>query len=155
VSHLVAWGPRRAQIPIRGKLLDTIATLRASGRLAWVALYGLWFAAVAIVATRFKPRVATALIVGAVALQLADISPRYVSMRDYFADRFVATPAKRASPLVSPFWPEAAKHTGRSMAPVNMARLRGSRCTRPTTAWRSTPASSRGCRSRASTRRTA
>jgi Family of unknown function (DUF6311) len=125
VSHLVAWGDRVVlEIPIRGKLLDTIATLRASGRLAWVALYGLWFAAVAIVATRFKPRVATALIVGAVALQFADISPRYVSMRDYFADRFIATPAKRASPLVSPFWPEAAKHYRTiRMAPVaNMAR---------------------------------
>lgn len=125
VSHLVAWGDRVVvEIPIRGKLLDTIATLRASGRLAWVALYGLWFAAVAIVATRFKPRVATALIVGAVALQLADISPRYVAMRDYFADRFIATPAKRASPLVSPFWPEAAKHYRTiRMAPVaNMAR---------------------------------
>jgi hypothetical protein len=125
VSHLVAWGDRVVlEIPIRGKLLDTIATLRASGRLAWVALYGLWFAAVAIVATRFKPRVATALIVGAVALQLADVSPRYVAMRDYFADRFIATPAKRASPLVSPFWPEAAKHyRAIRMAPVaNMAR---------------------------------
>ncbi len=125
VSHLVAWGDRVVlEVPIRGKLLDTIATLRASGRLAWVALYGLWFAAVAIVATRFTPRVATALIVGAVALQLADISPRYVAMRDYFADRFIATPAKRASPLVSPFWPEAAKHYRTiRMAPVaNMAR---------------------------------
>ncbi len=125
VSHLVAWGDRVVlEVPIRGKLLDTIATLRASGRLAWVALYGLWFAAVAIVATRFTPRVATALIVGAVALQLADISPRYVAMRDYFADRFIATPAKRASPLVSPFWPEAAKHNRTiRMAPVaNMAR---------------------------------
>ena len=125
VSHQVAWGDRVVlEVPIRGKLLDTIATLRASGRLAWVALYGLWFAAVAIVATRFKPRVATALIVGAVALQLADVSPRYVAMRDYFADRFIATPAKRASPLVSPFWPEAAKHyRAIRMAPVaNMAR---------------------------------
>ncbi|MBK7333066.1 MAG: hypothetical protein IPI87_12250 [Betaproteobacteria bacterium] len=125
VSHLVAWGDRVVlEVPIRGKLLDTIATLRASGRLAWVALYGLWFAAVAIVATRFTPRVATALIVGAVALQLADISPRYVAMRDYFADRFIATPAKRTSPLVSPFWPEAAKHYRTiRMAPVaNMAR---------------------------------
>ena len=125
VSHQVAWGDRVVlEVPIRGKLLDTIATLRASGRLAWVALYGLWFAAVAIVATRFTPRVATALIVGAVALQLADISPRYVAMRDYFADRFIATPAKRASPLVSPFWPEAAKHYRTiRMAPVaNMAR---------------------------------
>ena len=94
VSHLVAWGDRVVlEVPIRGRLLDTIATLRASGRLAWVALYGLWFAAVAIVATRFTPRVATALIVGAVALQLADVSPRYVAMRDYFADRFIAPPA--------------------------------------------------------------
>lgn len=125
VSHQVAWGDRVVlEVPLRGKLLDTVATLRASGRLAWVALYGLWFAAVAIVAARFAPRAATVLIVGAVALQLVDISPRYVAMRDYFADRFIATPARRASPLVSPFWPEAAKHYRTiRMAPVaNMAR---------------------------------
>ena len=125
VSHLVAWGDRVVlEVPLRGRLLDTIATLRASGRLAWVALYGLWFAAVAIVAARFAPRAATVLIVGAVALQLADVSPRYVAMRDYFADRFIATPARRASPLVSTFWPEAAKHYRTiRMAPVaNMAR---------------------------------
>ena len=125
VSHQVAWGDRVVlEVPLRGKLLDTVATLRASGRLAWVALYGLWSAAVAIVAARFAPRAATVLIVGAVALQLVDVSPRYEAMRGYFADRFFAQPAKRASPLVSPFWPEAAKHYRTiRMAPVaNMAR---------------------------------
>jgi len=125
VSHQVAWGGRVVlEVPIHHKLLDTIATLRASGRLAWVALYGLWFAAVAIVAARFTPRAATMLIVAAVALQLADISPRYVAMRDYFADRFFAVPAKRASPLVSPFWAEAGKHyrTIRVAPVANMAR---------------------------------
>ena len=57
LSHRVAWGDRVVlEIPIGGKLLETIATLRASGRLLWVAMYGLTFAAAAIVAARFTPQ---------------------------------------------------------------------------------------------------
>lgn len=111
LSHQVAWGDRVVlEVPIRGKLLDTLATLRASGRLLWVAMYALTFAAAAIVAARFAPNAATAVIVGCVALQLADLSPRFVAMRGYFHDRFIVTPAARTTPLVSPFWAEAAKH---------------------------------------------
>jgi hypothetical protein len=125
LSHQVAWGDRVVlEIPIRGKVLETIATLRASGRLLWVAMYGLTFAAAAIVAARFAPNAATAVIVACVALQLADLSPRFIAMRGYFTDRFIAQPAARASPLVSPFWAEAAKHYRTiRMAPVaNTAR---------------------------------
>lgn len=111
LSHQVAWGDRViVELPIRGKLLDLLATLRASGRLIWVAMYGLTFAAAAVVAARFAPRAASALILVATALQLVDLAPRFIAMRGYFDDRFFAAPAKRHSPLVSPFWAEAAKH---------------------------------------------
>jgi hypothetical protein len=111
LSHQVAWGDRViVELPIRGKLLDTLATFRASGRLIWVAMYALTFAAAAIVAARFTPRAATTLIVAAVALQLADLSPRYVAMRGWFHDHFIVDAAKRSTTLVSPFWAEAAKH---------------------------------------------
>ena len=111
LSHQIAWGDRViVELPIRGKLLDLLATFRASGRLIWVAMYALTFAAAAIVAARFAPRAATLLIVAAVALQLVDLAPRFVAMRGYFDDRFFAAPSKRSSPLVSPFWKEAAKH---------------------------------------------
>jgi len=111
LSHQVAWGDRVIlEIPIRGKLLDWLATFRASGRLAWVAMYGLTFAGAAIVAARYAPRAATALIVAAVALQLADLSPRYVAMRGWYDEHFIVGAQKRASPLASPFWAEAAKH---------------------------------------------
>lgn len=111
LSHQIAWGDRVVlEIPIRGKLLDIWATLRASGRLVWVAMYALMFAGAAIVCARFAPRAATALILCAVALQIADLWPRFVAMRPYFQERFFAVPEKRKSPLVSPFWAEAAKH---------------------------------------------
>jgi hypothetical protein len=125
LSHQVAWGDRVVlEIPLRGKLLDWVATLRASGRLMWVAMYALTFAAAAIVAARYAPRMATMIIVGCVALQLVDLSPRFVAMRGYFHDRFVVAPAARQSPLKSPFWTEAAKsyRTLRTAPVQNMAR---------------------------------
>jgi hypothetical protein len=90
----------------------------------WVAMYALTFAAAAIVATRYAPRMATTIIVGCVALQLVDLAPRFVAMRGYFHDRFIVAPAARASPLASAFWGEAAKHyrTIRVAPVANMAR---------------------------------
>jgi len=110
ITHKVALGDRvLVELPVPDKLLDTLATLRASGRLAWVAFYGLIFAAGTIVATRFTPFAGTVIIIGALVLQALDLSPRFEKMREYFADRTIAVPAKRASPLASPFWAEAAK----------------------------------------------
>jgi hypothetical protein len=125
LSHKVALGDRViVELPLSGRLLDTIATLRASGRLAWVAFYGFMFAAAAIVAARFTPVAGTVVLLGALALQVADLSPRYEAMRGYFADRFIAKPAARTTLLQSPFWAEAAKHyRAIRVAPAaNMAR---------------------------------
>ncbi len=125
LSHQVAWGDHVVlEIPIRGKLLELFGTLRASGRLAWVAIYGLTFAAAAIVAARYAPRAATALVVSAVALQLVDLAPRFTAMRGYLDERYFTVPAERKSPLASPFWAEAAKHyrTIRVAPAANMAR---------------------------------
>jgi len=124
-SHQVAWGDRVVlEVPLRGTLLDWVATLRASGRLMWVAMYALTFAGAAIVAARYAPRMATTIIVGCVALQLVDLSPRFMAMRGYFHDRFVVAPEMRRSPLTAPFWAEAAKrYRTIRMAPVaNTAR---------------------------------
>jgi hypothetical protein len=125
LSHKIALGDRVVlEVPLRGRLLDTIATLRASGRLMWVAMYALTFAAAAIVAARYPPLMATLVILGCVALQLVDLSPRFAAMRGYFHDRFIVVPASRKTPLTSPFWAEAAKrYTTIRVAPVaNMAR---------------------------------
>ncbi|MEO8484735.1 MAG: DUF6311 domain-containing protein [Betaproteobacteria bacterium] len=125
LSHQIAWGDRVVlELPLRGKLLELVATLRASGRLVWVAMYALTFAACAIVATRFAPRAATIVIVGCVALQMADLAPRFEAMRGYFHERFIVAPASRATPLASPFWAEAARrYRTIRMAPVaNTAR---------------------------------
>ena len=125
LSHRIAWDDRvLVELPLRGRLLDLVATLRASGRLVWVAMYGLTFAAAAIVAARFAPRAATVVIVGCVALQMIDLAPRFAAMRGYFHERFVDAPVARSTPLTSPFWAEAAKgYRTIRVAPVaNMAR---------------------------------
>lgn len=49
LSHLIAWGDRVVvELPLKGRWLELVATLRASGRLIWVAFYALTFAATAI-----------------------------------------------------------------------------------------------------------
>lgn len=124
LSHLIAWGDRVVvELPLKGRWLELVATLRASGRLIWVAFYALTFAATAIVCARFAPAAATALLIGAVALQVADLSPRYATMRGYFADRYLVQPAKRDTFLTSPFWAEASKEykTIRVVPVANMA----------------------------------
>ncbi|MBN8478002.1 MAG: hypothetical protein J0L91_03465 [Burkholderiales bacterium] len=124
LSHKIAWGDRIVvELPLRDRPLELVATFRASGRMIWVAFYGLVFASAAIVAARFAPAAASVLLVGATALQIADLSPRYAAMRPYFDDRYIAQPAKRETFMRSPFWSEAAK-TYRTIrvAPVaNMA----------------------------------
>jgi hypothetical protein len=50
-----------------------------------------------------------ALVLG-LALQIADLSPRYLALNAYFKQHFIVEPAQRADPLPSPFWSAAARH---------------------------------------------
>jgi hypothetical protein len=54
--------------------------------------------------------VGAALLVAAVALQLADLEPRYRGLRGYFHDRFVVKALERPQELRDPFWAKAADH---------------------------------------------
>ncbi|MEP6998688.1 MAG: DUF6311 domain-containing protein [Betaproteobacteria bacterium] len=111
LSNQVAWGDRILfTIPLPSLVLDLVATVRASARLLWVGYYALVLAVPAIVVRSFPAPTATAILALGLALQIADLSPRYVALNGYFRQHFIDEPAQRADPMPSPFWTTAARH---------------------------------------------
>jgi hypothetical protein len=64
----------------------------------------------AIIVRNLAAPAATAVLVFGVALQAADLSPRYLALNGYFRQHFIDEPARRADSLPSPFWTAAARH---------------------------------------------
>jgi hypothetical protein len=111
LSNQVAWGDRVLfTVPLPDRLLELLATVRASGRLLWVGYYALTLAIPAIIVRNLAAPAATAVLVFGVALQAADLSPRYLALNGYFRQHFIDEPARRADSLPSPFWTAAARH---------------------------------------------
>jgi hypothetical protein len=54
------------------------------------------------------PAATLALVLG-LALQIADLSPRYLALNDYFRQHFIVEPAQRVDLLPSRFWAVAAR----------------------------------------------
>ena len=111
LSNQIAWGDKLVlTVPLPERLLGMLSMVRASGRLLWVAYYGLTLLAVA-VAVRHLPRQAgTLFLIAGLSVQIADLSIRYVNEKEYFREHFIVEPAHWTSPLRSPFWSAAAKH---------------------------------------------
>ena len=110
LSNQVAWGDRVLfTVPLPDRLLELVATVRASGRLLWVGYYALILAIPAIIVRNLSAPAATAILVFGLALQAADLSPRYLALNGYFRQHFIDEPAQRADPLPSPFWTAAAR----------------------------------------------
>ena len=111
LSNQVAWGDRVLfTVPLPRFLLDLIAMVRASGRLLWVGYYALLLAVPAIIVRNFAPPIATAIVLLGLALQIADLSPRYVALQTYFRQHFIVEPALAADRMSSRFWSGAALH---------------------------------------------
>jgi len=111
LSNQVAWGDRLLfVVPLPERLLELVAMVRASGRLLWVGYYALMLAIAAIIARNLSAPAATLVLVAGLALQIADLSPRYLALNAYFRQHFIVEPAQRADPLPSPFWVAAARH---------------------------------------------
>lgn len=111
LSNQVAWGDRvlfTAALP--HFLLDLIAMVRASGRLLWVGYYALVLAIPAIIVRNFSAATATAIVLLGLALQIADLSPRFIALNGYFRQHFIVEPAQQVDPLPSLFWTVAASH---------------------------------------------
>jgi len=111
LSNQIAWGDRvLLTIPLPSVILELAAMVRASARLVWVGYYALVLAVSAIVVKSFPPRTATAILALGLALQITDLSPRYVALNGYFRQHFIDEPAQRADSLPSRFWNVAAGH---------------------------------------------
>lgn len=94
-----------AEVPLPALVQRCADLLRASERFFWPLAYAMLFAAVAAVAARWGGRRAGLLLVGALALQLADIGGGLARYRALVADA-PRTPSER---LADPFWGEAAR----------------------------------------------
>jgi hypothetical protein len=111
LSNQIAWGDRILfTIPVPSVILELAAMVRASARLVWVGYYALVLAVSVIVVRNFPARTATAIRALGLALQIADLSPRYVFLNGYFRQHFIDEPAQRADSLPSRFWNVAAGH---------------------------------------------
>jgi hypothetical protein len=111
LSNQVAWGDRLLFIaPLPDPILELVATVRASARLLWIGYYALMLAMAAIIVRNLTAPAATLVLVVGLALQIADLSPRYLALNAYFRQHFIVEPAQRADPLPSPFWAAAARH---------------------------------------------
>ncbi len=111
LSNQVAWGDRLLFIaPLPDRILELVAMVRASGRLLWVGYYALMLAMAAIIVRNLTAPAARLVLAVGLALQIADLSPRYLALNAYFRQHFIIEPAQRADPLPSPFWAAAARH---------------------------------------------
>jgi hypothetical protein len=111
LSNQVAWGDRLLFVaPLPDRILELVAMVRASGRLLWVGYYALMLAMAAIIVRNFSAPAATLVLAVGLALQIADLSPRYLALSAYFRQHFIVEAAQRAVPLPSPFWAAAARH---------------------------------------------
>jgi len=110
LSHRVIWDDKIVfTVPLPSRVSDALGAIRASARMLWVAYYGITLAVLAIVATRFRPAVATTILVGSLGLQFADALPRLLVLRQTVQEGFTAK-AEDLRSLASPFWQIAAKH---------------------------------------------
>lgn len=111
LSNQVAWGDRVLfTVPLPRFLLDLIAMVRASGRLLWVGYYALLLAVPAIIVRNFSAPTATAILLLGLALQIADLWPRYAALQAYFRQHFIVEPALATDRMPSRFWAGAARH---------------------------------------------
>jgi hypothetical protein len=87
LSNQVAWGDRVLfTVPLPDRLLELLAMVRGSGWLLWVGYYALMLAIPAIIMRNLAAPAATAVLVFGVALQAADLSPRYLALNGYFGN---------------------------------------------------------------------
>ncbi|MDR0247107.1 MAG: DUF6311 domain-containing protein [Burkholderiales bacterium] len=90
-------------------VMKMLEMVRASGRLLWVPYYALLLGSAALLLQHTRAWLGTTLLLGVVVLQFADLSPRALELRDVFHRNIATQTEIWKSPLVSPFWEEAAQ----------------------------------------------
>jgi hypothetical protein len=112
VAAVYALSPRvtlgeRVVIDYMNPIFARLAIFRATGRFFWPAAYALLALAVGIVASRFTPRVALAVLAGTIALQWVDLHGHYALLRTGTHSAEFHTWRR---PLQSPVWESIFPH---------------------------------------------
>ncbi|MDR2172956.1 MAG: DUF6311 domain-containing protein [Burkholderiales bacterium] len=97
------------EVALPETVLKILAMVRASGRLLWVPYYALLLGCAALLLQNTRAWLGTTLLLGIVVLQYADLSPRALGLRDVLHKSIATQTETWKSPLVSPFWKEAAQ----------------------------------------------
>jgi hypothetical protein len=80
--------------------LDRLAIFRATGRFFWPATYALLSLSLWSIVTRFRASIASLILASAVALQVADVSPQWLTLRDTaHSEAFHSWPQTMPSPI--------------------------------------------------------
>ncbi|MDR0769770.1 MAG: DUF6311 domain-containing protein [Burkholderiales bacterium] len=97
------------EVALPKPLLKMLAMVRGSGWLLWVPYYALLLGSAALLLQCARPRLGIAILLGIVVLQGLDLSPRMLGLRSVFHENIATQTKEWKSPLVSPFWDEAAQ----------------------------------------------
>lgn len=95
-------------IPLPAILLELLSIFRASGRFGWIAYYLLSLAILVPILCRLPTRSAALVLLGALALQIADFWPKYSEFRQFIRARHQWT-----TPLASAAWEASARQADR------------------------------------------
>ena len=110
LSNQIAWGPNvLITIPLPQFVLEMLAIVRGSGRLLWVAHYGIVLVVLGVTVRHFKPKVAALLLTLSLTFQVVDLSLRYSLLEQHYHELYINEPQARVSPLQSAFWQVASK----------------------------------------------
>lgn len=107
ISNNVAIGPYEFNLPISEKVASLASILRNSGRMFIPAFYLLLLIACFLVVKLFSKKVAIAILGICLALQILDLSPGWLDVRERMTSRG-PFPLSQL-PLTSPFWNEVPK----------------------------------------------
>jgi len=105
LSNTIGFGSSAFTYSLPEAATRVLSTLRASGRLFWPVFYVLLVASLAVVTRAVGARVASVLVAGLVVVQIVDMTPGWWPLRE----KLNVPPERRwQSPLVAPFWSDAA-----------------------------------------------
>ncbi|WP_445179411.1 DUF6311 domain-containing protein [Pseudomonas sp. McL0111] len=106
-SNNIGIGAFELQIPLPDAVVAVATVFRGSGRMIWPAMYMAMFVIVYAVIRGYPSRMALLLLSIALVIQVADTRAGWAVSRGFF----MTSPApKWNTPLVDPFWQQAAKH---------------------------------------------
>lgn len=105
LTNILSIGNYSIEFKLSGWLLDIANIFRASGRLMWPMFYTILFVLISLVIVGYKKKTVVAILTVCLILQILDTSSGWLKIRNTLIS---SSNKSWNSPLVSPFWKEAA-----------------------------------------------